>query len=78
MKPNQIFRAILSERQSRVTFDSWMPGQLEEFNTLRNVSGDNFFKDYNFYVVYNQGGGAGMGAYPPTITVYVLTTFKEL
>ncbi len=74
-----VFKNMIDNKQNIKTYDAW-GGQGESTHygklmALLQKGADVFVFDKHFYLLYSKGGGAGMGAYPAKIIVFMLNKF---
>ena len=75
-----VFEYMIKNEMNRITIDDWGGGSSKIFSIsamLPRFTGitKEIYKTYEFLISYKSGGGAGMGAYPATIKIYILHRF---
>jgi len=75
MKYQDIFDELIANGKNMVIFDAWSPiGSARRCSMLKEVK-DEVYRGIHFHIEFRKGGGAGMGAYPDTVRVYLLHNF---
>ena len=78
--PFYIFDEMITNKQNIRTLDAWLPSDEKDYSKVYNLGikeNVTIYENLKFYIVHKKGGGAGMGAYPPVITIFILHNFKE-
>lgn len=79
MKKADVFEHMLNNKMNTLSLDTWGSDcNAKMFETMLSHTGEHhIYKNLDFFVRYRPEGGAGMGAYPANITIYILHTFDK-
>ena len=80
-----VVERMINEKRNPLYLDPWVPADTEAFKCVKNTFTDDNnlvirsikVEDFEFMINYTDGGGVGMGEYPPRITLYCLVNFEN-
>ena len=72
------FDYILKENLYDYSADTWGSDErTQNYESVEDLNGQVNYKDEVFVVTHSKGGGAGMGAYPPSVAILRIKAIDE-
>jgi len=76
---SKVYQYMIDNKLNRLYLDEWLPNELGELYKFANKTGDsvNKYKGIEFISITKPSGGAGMGAYPKSVTICMLKDISK-
>lgn len=79
---NDVLELMRNKQKNPMSFDPWVAEEAGLYHKLKNLYNNGLYEYTNGKMLvdisFTDGGGSGMGGYPPSVTVSVLFNFKEI
>lgn len=79
---NDVLELMRSKQRNPMSFDPWVAEEAGFYHKLKALYNNGLYEYVNDKLLvkidFTDGGGSGMGGYPPSVTVSVLVNFRDL